>query len=127
MENILIIDDDPISIVILKKNLELAEVNQKTTTFKNGWEALNFLKKENKQIEKYIIFLDINMPKMNGWEFLEKANTILNHNNSIIYLLSSSLNKHDKDKANNYPLIKQYLAKPITKEILINIKNTNQL
>ncbi len=127
MKNILIIDDDPISIVILKKNLELALVQQKTTTFKDGAEALAFIKNENTEEAKYVIFLDINMPNMNGWEFLEKTTRLLTERNSTIYVLSSSLSKYDKEKATEFPIIKQYLAKPISKEVLSTIKAENQL
>ena len=127
MKNILIIDDDPISIVILKKNLELAQVQQKTTAFNDGAEALAFIKNENIEEAKYIIFLDINMPNMNGWEFLEKTTRLLTQRNSTIYVLSSSLSKYDKEKATEFPIIKQYLAKPISKEVLSTIKAENQL
>lgn len=125
--HILIIDDDPISIVILKKNLELVEVTKKITTFNNGKDALNYLKKEHQEDERYTIFLDINMPEMNGWEFLKKTETFLIPKNTTIYLLTSSINKLDKEKATQFPIIKQYLSKPISKEILIEIKVENEL
>jgi len=125
--HILIIDDDPISIVILKKNLELVEVTKKITTFNNGKDALNYLKKEYQEDERYTIFLDINMPEMNGWEFLKKTETFLIPKNTTIYLLTSSINKLDKEKATLFPIIKQYLSKPISKEILKEIKIENEL
>ncbi len=125
--HILIIDDDPISIVILKKNLELVEVTKKITTFNNGKDALNYLKKEYQEDERYTIFLDINMPKMNGWEFLKKTEAFLIPKNTTIYLLTSSINKLDKEKATQFPIIKQYLSKPISKEILKEIKIENEL
>ena len=126
-KHILIIDDDPISIVILKKNLELVEVTKKITTFNNGKDALNYLKKEYQEDERYTIFLDINMPEMNGWEFLKKTETFLMPKNNTIYLLTSSINKLDKEKATLFPIIKQYLSKPISKEILKEIKIENEL
>ena len=125
--HILIIDDDPISIVILKKNLELVEVTKKITTFNNGKDALNYLKKEYQEDEIYTIFLDINMPEMNVWEFLKKTETFLIPKNTTIYLLTSSINKLDKEKATLFPIIKQYLSKPISKEILKEIKIENEL
>lgn len=126
-KQVFIIDDDPISIVILKKNLELVEVNQKITTFSNGKDALYHLEKEYQADENYIIFLDINMPEMNGWEFLDKIKSFVKQQNTTIYLLTSSINKLDKEKATQFPIIKEYLSKPICKEILKNIKEENKL
>ncbi|OGS62518.1 MAG: hypothetical protein A2X07_10035 [Flavobacteria bacterium GWF1_32_7] len=126
-KQVFIIDDDPISIMILKKNLELVEVAQKITTFSNGKDALNHLKKEYKTEENYTIFLDINMPEMNGWEFLNEIKSFVTPQNTTIYLLTSSINKLDKEKATKFPIINQYLSKPICKEILKNIKEENKL
>ena len=126
-KQVFIIDDDPISIVILKKNLELVEVTQKITTFSNGKDALNHLKKEYKTDENYTIFLDINMPEMNGWEFLNEIKSFVTPQNTTIYLLTSSINKLDKEKATQFPIINQYLSKPICKEILKSIKEENKL
>lgn len=126
-KQVFIIDDDPISIVILKKNLELVEVTQKITTFSNGKDALNHLKKEYKTDENYTIFLDINMPEMNGWEFLNEIKSFITPQNTTIYLLTSSINKLDKERASQFPIINQYLSKPICKEILKNIKEENKL
>ena len=124
-KHIIIIDDDPISIVILKKNLELIHVMHEIKTYGNGKEALTYFKEEYQANENYIIFLDINMPKMNGWDFLKKTETFLIPQNSTIYLLTSSINKLDKEKASQFPIIKQYLSKPISKEILKEIKLEN--
>ena len=126
-KQILIIDDDAISIIILKKNLELAQVTQKITTFSNGKDALNFLNKDYKEDENYTIFLDINMPEMNGWEFLNEIKSFVSPQNTTIYLLTSSINKLDKEKATHFPIINQYLSKPICKEILKKIKEENKL
>ena len=75
-KQVFIIDDDPISIVILKKNLELVEVTQKITTFSNGKDALNHLKKEYKTDENYTIFLDINMPILSGFDTADQLLTL---------------------------------------------------
>ncbi|WP_291136205.1 response regulator [Flavobacterium sp. UBA7663] len=124
---IFIIDDDPISIIILKKNLELIAISQEIETFSNGKDAFNYLEKEYHKNEKYVIFLDINMPEMNGWEFLSKVEPFITSQNTTIYLLTSSINKADMEKATQFPLIKKYLSKPICKEVLIEIKEKNKL
>ncbi len=71
-----------------------------------------------------VLLLDINMPVMNGWVFLDKLNHfIVDQNKSItgqliIYVLSSSVDKKDIDKAMQYPNVVDYIIKPITKEII---------
>lgn len=126
-KHIFIIDDDPISIIILKKNLELIAVYQEIVTFSNGKDALNHLEKEYLKKEQYVIFLDINMPEMNGWEFLNKVEHLITSQNTSIYLLTSSINKADMEKAKQFLLIEKYLSKPICKEVLIEIKEKNKL
>ncbi|MCK6607190.1 response regulator receiver domain-containing protein [Flavobacterium aquaticum] len=126
-KHIFIIDDDPISIIILKKNLELIAISEEIVTFSNGKDAFNHLEKEYLKNEQYVIFLDINMPEMNGWEFLNKVEHLITSQNTSIYLLTSSINKADMEKAKQFLLIEKYLSKPICKEVLIEIKEKNKL
>lgn len=126
-KQIFIIDDDPISIIILKKNLELINITQKVVTFSNGKEAFDYFKEKYNEKENYFIFLDINMPEMNGWDFLNQIETFVKNTNTYIFILTSSMNKIDMDKANQYLLIEKYLSKPISKEILKEIKEENNL
>ena len=126
-KHIFIIDDDPISTIILKKNLELVSIYQEIETFNNGKDALNCLEKEHLKNEKYVIFLDLNMPEMNGWEFLNKVEHLISSQNTTIYLLTSSINEADMEKAKQFSLIEKYLSKPISKEVLIEIKEKNEL
>lgn len=126
-KHIFIIDDDPISTIILKKNLELVSISQEIETFSNGKDAFDYLEKKYLKDEKYIIFLDINMPEMNGWEFLSKCEPLITSQNTTIYLLTSSINKADMEKAMQFSIIEKYLSKPICKEVLIEIKDKNKL
>ncbi len=126
MKHILIVDDDPVATLILKKNLELIQVNQETITFSNGEEAYAYFKKKYNEKENYYVFLDINMPLMNGWDFLNSIDSFINKANTHIYILTSSINKLDMDKATQYTLIEKYLSKPINKEVLKTIKEENK-
>lgn len=127
MKHILIVDDDPVSILILKKNLELIHVTEEITTFSNGKEAFVFFKEQYNEEENYFIFLDINMPHMNGWEFLNEIDPFVKKINTYIFILTSSINKVDMDKATQYLLIEKYLIKPISKDTLKEIKDKNDL
>ena len=122
MKHLLIIDDDAVSVLILKKMLINAGFLDNPMVFKNGNEAINFLNSNYKSIEKYFIFLDINMPIMNGWEFLEEIEPKINTENFSVYLLTSSTSEQDIIKSKNYKSIKKFISKPVAKEILNEIK-----
>ncbi|MGB3145956.1 MAG: response regulator, partial [Maribacter sp.] len=63
-----------------------------------------------------VIFLDLNMPIMNGWEFLEEFEKLPNHNlkKAIIYIISSSVDPRDLERFKNYRQVNNYILKPIT-------------
>ena len=92
----------------------------------NGKEALeyyhNLLKEPaDKQADyPHLIFLDLNMPVMNGWEFLDEfVNSLLpKFPDTKVVILSSSANPVDKEKAKLYPIIIGYISKPITADLL---------
>jgi CheY-like chemotaxis protein len=112
---VLLIDDDPMSNVfgsiIIKKHYPEMEV----LTMNSGLEAIAYLK-ENAKPKPEIIFLDLNMPVMNGWEFLDEYKKMGMGINVILLTSSSSL--EDIIKSQEYTEIKQYLLKPITTDSL---------
>lgn len=87
----------------------------------SGEEALNYLKSkdEHKGAHPNIIFLDINMPGMNGWEFIEEYNKLDNRSQSemIIIMLTSSDNPEDIEKAKDYN-VDDFKIKPLTVKML---------
>lgn len=117
----LLIDDDSISNLILKKQLEKIEVVELLVA-KNGAEALDILTDiidNEKQYPDYIL-LDVNMPVLNGFEFLEKINTLdyFRGFNVPITMISSSQRDADKKTALSYNLVEQFIEKPIYAETL---------
>lgn len=118
----ILIDDDPIINLVHKKVIIKNDLEAEVTDFISGKKALDYLKNNN-DTEKNIILLDINMPEMNGFEFLD---ALLKHKNIncdqfVIFILTSSLNIKDKERANKYPILKGYLEKPL------NIANLQKL
>ena len=121
LKTIWVVDDDPIYQIIVNKIIKKSELFSSVSSFTNGKDALDALKKtlENNEMPPNIILLDINMPIMDGWEFMEEM--VLLKSKIRIYIVSSSIAFEDKSKAKNYTEIIAYLSKPITANDLILI------
>ncbi|MBP6460077.1 MAG: response regulator [Crocinitomicaceae bacterium] len=129
LETILCVDDDPITLMLCKMVITKAMFSNEIVTAKNGEEALNYfdtLKKNNSNNSKpQLIFLDLNMPVMGGWEFLDSFNTpeYSDYHNTKIIILSSTIDPEDLEKSKKYPMVIDFLSKPISKEMLEYLKN----
>jgi len=115
--NILLIDDNVIdqivTIQLLKKKLNLTEI----CTVNNGEEGIEWLLNYKKDIEKsLIILLDIKMPEMDGFEFLTKFDTLSDEikKETLIFMLSSTLDPNDIIRAQNNKYVKTLLSKPLS-------------
>lgn len=122
---ICIIDDDPLYKLLLKKTIERLSMNIDVITFEDGKQAIEGLSKLNENTAHLpdIILLDINMPVMDGWEFMdqfvEDKNQFLKA--MTIYIASSSIAKHDIEKSKTYTEISGYLVKPIVKNTILGL------
>jgi len=95
-------------------------------SFTDGKSALDYLKNEHSDYNqenpelKSAILLDINMPEMNGWEFLDEYEGLEREQRAdyVIALVTSSQNPKDVEKAKSYNLVKEYVIKPLTEENL---------
>lgn len=127
---ICIIDDDDIYKFTMKKTLELNKLAHKILAFSDGEEAIEFMNDNlgNKAELPDIIFLDINMPIMDGFQFMEEYVKIKPRvgKKIIIYMVTSSVDNHDIERAEKISEISDYIIKPITseglKEIIENLE-----
>ena len=120
--NFVLIDDDNIFNFLSQRVLKSCDITDTITTFSNAKEALAYLA-ESKENSTDIILLDIRMPEMDGFEFLEEF-TVLNCLNIDIYMLTSSLDERDKERAFTYSTVKGFYSKPLNKEIAVEIYNS---
>ena len=125
VETIYIVDDDSLYTLLLKKKIDKLHLCNKIMSFANGENAINQIKQyiETKEELPDIVFLDINMPIMNGWEFMEEFIKLLPllHKKISIYISSSSIAAEDRMKAQSYEAIENYISKPIENETLLKI------
>jgi CheY-like chemotaxis protein len=120
LDCILLVDDDPHANFFHKRLLNKIDCARSIEVAIDGEMALDFIR--SKKNKPDIIFLDINMPKMDGWEFLiayEKLD--ISDKAKVVVMLSSSLNPDDKSKAVNYISVSGFITKYLEKEAVEEI------
>lgn len=122
-----IIDDDPIFVFGARRIMEMAHFCESFLIFPNGREALDKLKAIIEAGEKTpdMILLDINMPVLDGWGFLDEFIKIPIDQKIIIYIITSSIDPTDSQKVKHYEEVSNYIIKPITVDKLKSILNDN--
>ncbi|WP_317897088.1 response regulator [Aurantibacillus circumpalustris] len=125
IKTLTLVDDDDVFVFLTKKAIEQTKLVDLIKVFENGLDALNFLKenKNNVDVLPEIILLDLSMPIMNGWQFLEeytKLNPTIGKKISI-YICSSSISPDDVTRAKTISEVSDYIIKPITKDKLIDL------
>jgi CheY-like chemotaxis protein len=120
-----IIDDDDIYQFTTQRSLSKNPDVTEVLAFSYSVDAINFLKESKNEPEKLpdIILLDINMPEMDGWDFLNELRLFRDEvsHHFDIYLITSSINPSDINRAKQFGEIKSYIVKPVGSEIWAKI------
>ncbi|MCH5599250.1 response regulator [Niabella ginsengisoli] len=125
-KNVLVVDDDPVFKLIARKLFERSGDLFNVVFAENGLDAIELLKNiinTNEAEIPDIILLDIEMPIMNGWGFMEEFIKLPEEKtkNITVYTVSSSIAQEDKNKTASYSQIKAYITKPLTLDIIKDI------
>jgi two-component SAPR family response regulator len=116
----IVVDDDSTNNLLCNKLIKRVITEANIHTFLIPEEGLEFLKSGSQftDLESVVLFLDINMPTMSGWEFLEhfqKLDDNVKHKIKV-FILSSSVDSRDRRKALTYNIVLDYIVKPLTKD-----------
>lgn len=117
---ICIIDDDPIYQILINKIIATSKTECEIMRFKNGKEALDYFTLDAIKNLPEIILLDLEMPIMDGWDFMTEIDKIFTDQTDI-YIVSSSIAHEDKEKAKTFTKVKGYFSKPIDSKKIAEI------
>ncbi|HEY0895353.1 MAG TPA: response regulator [Sphingobacteriaceae bacterium] len=109
-----IVDDDPVICLIHRKLLSASAFGPETKVFNDGLAAANFLREHFDSETKYFIFLDLNMPVMDGFEFLTEIKDQYPPENIRVSIVTSSIFGEDREKAKQFPHVTGFIEKPLS-------------
>ncbi|MBS0029120.1 response regulator [Chitinophaga sp. 22321] len=125
IDTIFIVDDDPIHQQIAKIMIERQAISSNIRVYSDAQEVLDYIRENvgNAQVLPDLILLDLNMPIMDGWEFLEEYAEFCDQlpKRIRIFVLTSSIDEKDKERVSAYDFVAGYLTKPLSKEIIAHL------
>ncbi len=123
MKSVCLIDDDSIYLMLAKRLILLNDLSNTISEYTNGHEAFHALQKlhTNGEALPDIIFLDLNMPIWDGWDFLDEFIKLDLAQFPEIYIVTSSSHSLDLEKIASYPIVKRKLDKPLELDDLMSI------
>ncbi|RYZ95528.1 MAG: response regulator [Sphingobacteriaceae bacterium] len=125
MCKLVMIDDNPMEHLIMERMFDKYGFFPDAAHSLDGSIIIDFLKKNHNAANLLpdVIFLDLNMPLFSGWDFLKEFEQlyITLKKKADIYVVSSSVDKEDKSRAERYPFVRSYLRKPVKRDVLEHI------
>lgn len=118
-----IIDDDGIFVFVLQKLMQKTAHFEKVVNIGNGLDAIDVLVRQYDRDRTLpdLIFLDLNMPVLDGWQFLDEVEKLPFKDQLHIYIISSSIDVREMQKAAEYTTVRRFVSKPVTLDWLNDI------
>lgn len=124
---ILVVDDDKVVTLLHKNLLRNSDLNWPPVIFENGLDALNYIQENDRSQKHFLVFLDLNMPVLDGWKFLKKIKKSGLLSRVYVVIVTSSINQKDYLKAQKYESVYYYCRKPMRLECVEKITNLEPL
>lgn len=123
----IVIDDSKLDCFIAEKIINNTGRSESVQTFQQVTKAIEYIKGLSVHPNKTILFVDIQMPVMNGFDFMESFEQLPQEAKThyVIYMLSSSINENDIAKVRGYPSVRQFLNKPLTVKTMSMVLEDN--
>lgn len=125
MKKVYLIDDDDIYVFLTKKTILKVREDVDVEVFSDGLQAITYLKEIQDQPDLLpdVIFLDLNMPVMDGWGFLKEYQELAPSfaRKNELYIVSSSISPYEMERSKGIPLVSEFIIKPLVKEKFLEI------
>ena len=124
--NFIVVDDSKLDCFIAEKVIKNLGRSESVNTFMQATDALQHITGLGENGFRTVLFVDIQMPMMNGFEFVEEFDKLPadKRKNYIVFMLSSSINENDIARVKSYPTIKKFINKPLTGSTISVILDT---
>ena len=126
---VFIIDDDPIHQRIAQIMISKHNLFDEYFSYTEAQKAIDFLQenKKNEETLPDVILLDLNMPVIDGWDFLETFETLIKEfkKDIRVFIVSSSVDEKDVLRSKSYPTVKGFISKPLSPDIIRSLKEVN--
>lgn len=124
---VLVVDDDNIFNLMANVLLRELGIASHPHCFTDAQDALAYIDQHNDAETTYLIFLDINMPTMSGWEMLARLEALPNHRNIHVVIVTSSIDSTDQKTATRFGQIIDYMIKPLNRKKLAALKQHKKI
>lgn len=125
--DILIVDDEDIIIKLVRYLIVKSNLHVDPKAFLSAQDALDYLSTLGKNTTPQIVLLDINMPDLDGWDFLDLLIKSNYSEHVYVVIITSSINKSDRLRAEKYDIVAGYIEKPVSMNNMEEIKTLEKL
>ncbi|MFO8029084.1 MAG: response regulator [Cyclonatronaceae bacterium] len=122
---VLVVDDDSIITMLHNRLVINSGLHESPRPFYCGQDALNFIR--NNRDRRYLVLLDINMPGISGWDFLDRINREDLSGLVQVVMITSSVDSADAEHAGRYATVIDYIAKPLTLQNLVALQKMEEI